>query len=111
MTARNAPRPGRYITLRLHEKDRQLLQDLGRVRPGVEDRHAALLELAAIVDELDMEDLRGRERRPLRIRIPESLERAIDRKADATGQTFLAVLIAAATEYERRHTSQRRRHR
>ena len=111
MTRRNAPRPGRYLTFRLHERDRQLLQDLGRVRPGVEDRHAALLELAGIVDELELEDVRGRERRPLRIRIPEELERAINRKAEATGQTFLAVLIGAAREYERRHTSQRRRDR
>lgn len=109
MTRRNEPRPGRYLTFRLHERDRQLLQDLGRVRPGVEDRHGALLELVPIVDEVELEDVRGRERRPLRIRIPEELERAINRKAEATGQTFQAVLIAAAAEYERRHTSQHRR--
>ena len=111
MTRRNEPRPGRYLTFRLHERDRQLLQDLGRVRPGVEDRHAALLEIAGIVDELELEDVRGRERRPLRVRIPEELERTINRKAEATGQTFLAVLVAAAMEYERRHTSQRRQDR
>ena len=105
MGERNAPRAGRYLTFRLYEPDRQLLQDLGRMRPGVEDRHAALLELVAIVDELKLEDVRGRERRPLRIRIPEELEQTINRKAEATGQTFLAVLIEAAREYERRHTS------
>jgi hypothetical protein len=108
MTRRNAPRPGHYLTFRLHERDRQLLQDLGRVRPGVEDRHAALLELTEIVDDLELEDVRRRERRPLRIRIPEELEQAIKGKVKATGQTFLAVLIEAAREYERRHTPQRR---
>ena len=111
MTPRNAPRPGRYLTLRLHEEDRQLLQDLGRMRPGVEDRHAAFLELVPIVDDLELEDVRERERRPLRIRIPEELEQSINRKTEATGQTFLGILIAAAREYKRRHTSEARRDR
>ncbi len=93
------------LTFRLHERDRQLLQNLVRVKPGTEDRHAALLELVAIVDQLDLEDVRERERRPLRFRIPEELEEAINRKAEATGQNFLAVLIEAAREYKRRHTS------
>jgi hypothetical protein len=103
MTRANAPRPGRYITFRLHELDRQLLKDLGRLRPGVEDRHAALLELTGIVNELELENVRGRERRPLRIRIPEELEQAINRKVEATGGTFLGVLLEAAREYQRRH--------
>jgi hypothetical protein len=108
MTQKGKQRPGDYTTLRLHEADRQLLQDLGRVRPGVQDRYTALLELVGIVDELELEDVRKRERRPLRIRIPEALKQAIDRKVKATGQTFLAVLIEAAREYERRHASRRR---
>jgi len=111
MTRRNAPRPGDYLTLRLYEPERELLQDLGRVRPGVPDRYTALLELVGIVNELELEDVRKRERRPLRIKIPQALKQAIDRKVEATGQTFLAVLIEAAREYERRHTPQRRRNR
>lgn len=105
----NPPRPGRYLTLRLFEPERQLLQDLGRVRPGVGDRHAALLDLVGVVDDLELPDLRARERRPLRIKVPEELERAINRKVEATGQTFLAVLVAAAREYHRRHAPGRRR--
>jgi hypothetical protein len=99
------PRPGRYATFRLHERDRQLLQNLAQVKPGTEDRHAALLDLVAIVDQLKLEDVRERERRPLRFRIPEELEQAINRKVEATGQNFLTVLIEAAREYKRRHTS------
>jgi hypothetical protein len=98
-------RPGEYLTVRLYEPERELLQDLGRVRTGEGDRYVALLELVEIVDELPLEDLRERVRRPLRIKIPEGLKQAIDRKVAATGQTFLAVLIEAAREYHRRHTS------
>jgi hypothetical protein len=106
MADRNLRRPGRYITFRLHDPERQLLQDLGRVRPGVDDRYAALRNLIPIVEHLEMTDVRERDRRPLRLRIPEDLDQAINRKAGETGQTFLAVLIAAATEYRRRHADE-----
>jgi hypothetical protein len=111
MTQKGKQRPGDYLTLRLFEPERELLQNLGRVRPGVKDRYTALLELVGIVDELELEDVRRRKRQPLRIKIPEALRQVIDRKVEATGQTFIAVLIEAAREYERRHTSQRRRNR
>lgn len=109
MTRRNEARPGRFLTFRLYEPERQLLQDLGRLRPGVEDRHTALLQLVGIVDELDLEDVRGRKRRPLRVRIPEELEQAINRRVKQTGQTFLGVLMTAVQEYHHRYSPERRR--
>src|SRR5262249_43190275 len=103
MAKKGKQRPGDYLTVRLYEAERELLQGLGRLRTGVGDRFTALLELVGIVDGLELEDVRKRKRKPLRIKIPEALRQAIDRKVEATGQTFLAVLLEAAREYERRH--------
>lgn len=93
----------RYMTLRLLPDDRELLQEIGKGRVGIKDRHAALVELAQIVPELDLPDVREMERRPLRLGIPQELEDAIAAKVKETGQTFIAVLLAAARHYRQRH--------
>jgi hypothetical protein len=69
----------------------------------VSDRHQALLDLVPIVEELDLPDIKGRKRRPIRIGIPDELDAAIRDVVDRTGHTYIDVLLAAATEYRKRH--------
>lgn len=102
MSDANPSRDGDYVSFRLYPKERYLIQHLGRGNPEVTDRYTALEALAEIVPSLDLEDVRTLERRAIRIRMPPATEAAIRKKADETGQTFLAVLLAAAAEYRRR---------
>jgi hypothetical protein len=103
MSEKKPRRTQRFLTLRLRKEDRELLQNLGRGREGVADRYEALCALREVLSDLRLEDVRDKERRPLRIGIPESLEEAIGEVVGRTGQPFLAVLLEAAREYRRRH--------
>ena len=96
-------REGEYTTFKLFEVEHDLLQNLGRGRPGIADRYTALEALAELVPDLDLEDVRGRNRHAIRVRIPPALKQAIDAKVKKTGQPFITVLLAAAAEYRRRH--------
>jgi hypothetical protein len=94
----------RYLTLRLFEEDRELLQNLGRGRPEIADRYEAFLEVNQIVQGMEFPDIREKKkRRPIRIAIPQELEATITGIAKATGQPFLTILLEAAREYRRRH--------
>jgi hypothetical protein len=86
--------------MRLWPEDRELLQTLGE---GEADRYSALCSLTEIVKGLKLPDIRKRKRRPLRLGVPVELDAAIDKVVQATGQTRLDVLLAAAREYRRRH--------
>lgn len=103
MTQRNTRREGDHVTFKLLPREHDLLQNLGRGRPEVADRYSALAALAELVPGLDLEDIRGRERNAIRVRIPPALREAIDRKVEETGQPFVTILLAAAAEYRRRH--------
>jgi hypothetical protein len=100
---RQPRRNKRYLTLRLHEEDRALLQNLGRGRDEIADRYEAFLEVNEFVPEMEFPDIRKKKRRPIRIAIPEELEKTITRIAKATGQPFLTILLEAAREYRRRY--------
>ena len=91
-------RERKFRTLRLRSEDKELLQQLGRNDQDL-DRHHALLELIAVVKELQLPDIRNESRSPLRLGIPVQLDKAIRKKVDATGQTYIAVLLTAAREY------------
>ena len=103
MAERNLPREKKFMTLRLLPEDRQLLQDLGRGREKVPDRYTALCELTDIVQKLEIRPVEKQERQPLRLGIPESLDEAIREVVEKTDQTYLHILLAAATEYRRRY--------
>ena len=102
MGERNEPRPKVFLTFRLLPEDRQLLQDLGRGREDVEDRHEALCSLEEIVRQLDFPTVTPPNRQPLRLGIPEKLDKTIRAVVAKTGQPYLHVLLAAAAEYRRR---------
>ena len=87
-----------YRTLRLVVEDKELLQRLGRNDQDL-DRYHALLELVAVVQKLKLPDVRNQIRHPLRLGIPTQLDKAIRKKADATGQTYIAILLTAAREH------------
>ena len=87
-----------YRTLRLRSEDKELLQRLGRDDQDL-DRYHALLELVAVIQKLQLPDVRNESRHPLRLGIPTQLDEAIRKKVDATGQTYIAVLLTAAREY------------
>lgn len=94
----------RYLTLRLFEEDRELVQNLGRGRPEIADRYEAFLEVNEIVQGMEFPDIRKKQkRRPIRIAIPEELEATITRIAKATGQPFMTIMLEAVREYRRRH--------
>ena len=87
-----------YRTLRLRSEDKKLLQQLGRNDQDL-DRYHALLELVAVVQKLQLPDVRNERRHPLRLGIPTQLDKVIRKKVDATGQTYIAVLLMAAREH------------
>lgn len=91
------------MTLRLYPNERQLVQDLGRGPEPASDRHHALLDLVPIVEELDLPDIRERARQPIRLGIPDELDAAIRAVMENTGQTYIDVLLVAATEYRKRY--------
>lgn len=98
---RNEPRFVLYYTLKLYERDRELLRKLADCNPDVPDRYHALKDLIPIVEELDMEDIRG-ERRALRLGIPVELDEVIKAKQRQTGQPYVQILVKAAHKYRER---------
>lgn len=90
---------------RLLEEDREVLKNLADII-GEENRHAALERLAEIVPTLELEDIRGRERKALRLGIPTKTDQVIREKMEATGQTYTDILLRAAwTAKERAENS------
>src|SRR5262245_48236835 len=110
MAERDLPRDRKFVTFRLLPEDRALLQHLGRGRADVPDRHAALLELAAIVRRREYpEEEPEPQRRSIRLGIPTELDEAIKAEAERTGSTYVSLLLRAAREYRRRYPLRRRR--
>ncbi|MFW5690757.1 MAG: hypothetical protein ACOCXY_03005 [Planctomycetota bacterium] len=103
MGKRYLARDRKYTTFRIFPDEKELLQHLGRGPEDAEDRYEALCELTDMVKTLDLPDIRNRERVPFRVGIPIELDAAIRNKVDQTGQPYIAVLLAAAAEYRRRH--------
>jgi hypothetical protein len=97
----------RKRVFRLSEKDREMLQDLGRGRDDSITRHDALCELTAIVKDMHREgafdEIKQHQRKSCRIDIPLDLKTAIDARV-RDGDKFLTVLMAAAREYQRQHS-------
>ena len=79
------------------------MQYVGRGLETAKDRHEALVDLVPIVESLNLPDIRNRTRRPIRIGIPDDLDVAIRRVADSTGQTYVDILVAAVSEYRKKH--------
>ncbi len=110
MADRDLPRDRKFVTFRLLPEDRELLQNLGRGRADIPDRHAALLELVEIVQRQEYpEEQPEPERRSIRLGIPTELDEAIKAEAERTGSTYISLLLRAAREYRRRHPLRRGR--
>ncbi|MBA2224668.1 hypothetical protein [Thermogemmata fonticola] len=110
MADRDLPRDRKFVTFRLLPDDRELLQNLGRGRADIPDRHAALLELVGIVQRQEYpEEQPEPERRSIRLGIPTELDEAIKAEAERTGSTYISLLLRAAREYRRRHPLRRGR--
>lgn len=103
MSEPNTRRERRFITLRLLDEDRDLIQNLAKGRESTPDRHAALSALVPFVRKLSLPDIREQERSALRVGIPAELEDVINEVAERTGQPFVAVFLAAAREYRKRY--------
>lgn len=101
--AANAKREGRFITLKIFEEERDLLQKLGQGPDDESDRYTTLAALALLVAGLDLPDIRKQKRRALRVQIPPALDEAIEQKAKATGQPWVTVLLAAAEKFRQDH--------
>ncbi len=86
-----------YVTFRLVDEDYELLRDLAGSL-DMADRHEALEHLASIVLGLDLPDIRGQRYRGLRIGIPASLQRVLNKKHEETGQPVIRILLAAAKQ-------------
>lgn len=100
-------RDRQWVTFRLWPEDRTLLQNLASRRPDTVDRYSALLALIPIVQELDLPDIRDRERQALRLGIPIELHTELEHVKEKTGQSITDVLLEAARLYaERNPTSE-----
>lgn len=104
MGADNDYRPRKFMTFKIYNRDRDMLQNLARVRKDTPDRHAALIKLAEVVPDLDLEDIRDQERRALRLGLPPELEKALQEKQESTGQPIVTILTEGVHEYWRRYS-------
>ena len=102
MPEKSILRERNFRTFRLFSQDRDLLRRLGEGRPEKEipDRHAALLELNAIAEEMEVP--KQEKRQPIRIGVPTALTNTIARRAKESGKTFQDVLLMAARIYRER---------
>ncbi|MDZ4847916.1 MAG: hypothetical protein SGI77_01355 [Pirellulaceae bacterium] len=91
-------RERRFATLRLTTQDKELLKRLGSPSDAAPDRHNALIAIAGLIAQLELPAIDSR-RQPIRLGIPPELDRAIELKRKATGQTALAILLAGARAY------------
>src|SRR5262245_23539408 len=103
MARQKSRRLQRFLTLRLPESERSLLQNLGRGRAEIEDRYLALRELATIVPSLQWPGSHVEERRPCRVGLPEPVAETIEAMSQTTGLPVVTVLLAAARCYRAEH--------
>tara|TARA_R110002096_G_scaffold186749_2_gene365814 strand:- start:203 stop:532 length:330 start_codon:yes stop_codon:yes gene_type:complete len=100
MSEKSILRERNFRTFRLFSQDRELLRRLGEGRPEIPDRHAALLELTAIAEEMEVPQ--KEKRQPIRVGIPPGLMNTVTRRAEESGNTFQDVLLMAARIYRER---------
>lgn len=101
MSEHSLSRKRTFRTFRLFPQDRELLLDLGRGRPKILDRHAALLDMNSIAEEMDVPQ--QEQRNPIRIGIPTVLMNTLSRRAKESGRTFQDVLLMAARHYRKKY--------
>lgn len=92
-------RPKLYYAPKLFERERELLRTLADGIPDVPDRYHAFKELVPIIESLDLEHIKGKKRRPLKLSLPLELDEAIRAKSEQTGQPYIQVLLEAARKY------------
>jgi hypothetical protein len=102
-TGKYEPRPRRYQVFRLRADERKFLEDLGHNRP---DRYTALVELTEILRDKAVQDSLTKftpERRPLRLGIPNELDKEIKRVSKLKRIPYVAILLRLAQEWQKRN--------
>jgi len=89
-------RERRFTTYRLLPDDYALMKDLGKDKPGYQDRYQMLLDLVPIVQSLNPQQ---RTYKGMRVGVPVALDQAIRDVAERTGQRFVDILLMAARIY------------
>lgn len=83
------------MVLRLDPAEHRLMQDLGRGNAKIGNRYDALIEMARIIDNMDLEDRRNHKRVTVYLPIPEQLHLAIERRHKETGLSRVQILLEA----------------
>ncbi|WP_339911809.1 hypothetical protein [Symmachiella dynata] len=92
-------RDRKWVTFRLWPEDRELLRTIADLSDETPDRYTALQQILPIIRDLELEDVREREREPLRLGIPKEVHNALAARSKATGQTITDILLIAVREY------------
>ena len=109
MGEQNQPKTDRrWTVLRLPPEDRELLRLLGtgtEKEAGLDNRDKVFRELAAeYIKQVELPPLPPvPERKPLRVSMPDSLDKALKEKTEGTGYTQLHVLLEAAKLFRKKH--------
>lgn len=88
------PKDRDSLVLRLPPDERNLLQNIGRGRPDIANRHQALLELAKLIPEMDFKK-RDRERISIYLPLPQELYDALEQRFEETHVPRVRILLAA----------------
>lgn len=97
------PKGRHWFTFRLFAEDHELLKTLTKRQTETKDRHSALLALVPIVQSLSIPKIEKRERKALRIGIPDELYDELERIKDETGHSMTDIILIAAREYAQQH--------
>lgn len=93
----NEPKGGerRGQVYRLSPADHALLQNIGRGCSHVANRYEAMLELASIIEEMDLPDLTDRERISVYVPLSEELHELLERRYAETGIPRAKIVLKA----------------
>ena len=108
MGEQNKPKTDRrWTVLRLPPDERELLRLLGTGKEkevGFTNRDRCFRELIKLVEQVELPPLPPvPERKPLRVSMPNGLNKALKEKAEGTGYTQLHILLEAAKLFRKNY--------
>ena len=96
----------RFVTLRLYEPERDKIRLLGtgpEKKKGFGDRDTVLRQLVPIVKKLAKSLGRKPKPKPIRISMPDKLQKALAAAKENTGYTQLEILMLAIDEFRKEY--------